>query len=117
VRWLKATGVTNGFGSTGRFEPDRSVTRGEMASFLWRTVARPTGDPHHRFSDVSSSAHFNQAVSWMRAKHITNGFGNTGRYEPSRRVSRAETSAMMYRLSSNRDAWTAARRIPSAVRF
>jgi hypothetical protein len=117
VRWLRATEVTDGFGSTGRFEPDRPVTRGEMASFLWRAVNRPLGDPSHRFPDVSTSDHYNQAVSWMRAHDITNGFGTTGHYEPGRRVSRAEVSAMMYRLASSKDAWSAVRRPPSAVNF
>jgi hypothetical protein len=117
VRWLKATGITNGYGHTGRFEPDLVLTRGEMAEFLYRTVGRPTGDARHTFSDVSSARFYDQAVSWMVAHEITNGFGTTGRFEPDGPVTRAQNSAFLYRLASDQKAWRNATRTPSTTRF
>jgi hypothetical protein len=117
VRWLKATGVTNGYGNTGRFEPNRVLTRGEMAEFLYRTVGRPDGDARHTFPDVPSSRYYDQAVSWMLAHGITDGFGATGRFEPDRPVTRAQNSAFMYRLASDQRAWRSAPIIPSTTRF
>jgi subtilisin family serine protease len=42
VRWLKAEGITEG-SSTGGYEPTRTVTRAQMAAFLWRAAGRPLG--------------------------------------------------------------------------
>ena len=46
VLWAVENGITNGTGG-GKFSPDDPVTRGQMLTFLWRTVGRPgdTGDP------------------------------------------------------------------------
>lgn len=107
VRWMKAEGITDGVGNTGKFEPNRPVKRGEMATFLWRYVGEPTGDPGHGFPDVSSSDYFNQPVRWMKANGITDGYGNTGDYKPGRDVSRGQMAAMLYRLASTPPAWRA----------
>ena len=40
VLWLLATGVSTGTSAT-TFDPDRSVTRGEFATFLWRLSYQP----------------------------------------------------------------------------
>jgi hypothetical protein len=117
VRWMRASGITDGYGKTGRYEPHLTVTRGEMASFLWRTVGRPGGDPRHSFPDVPPSAHYDQAVSWLLAKGITDGMGRTGLYAPDETVTRAQTSAFLHRMASNPDAWTAAPSVPGTVTF
>ena len=109
VRWMKAQGITDGYGSTGRFEPNLEVTRGEMAAFLWRYVGQPAGDPWHRFSDVSSSRFYDQALRWLRANGITDGVGTSGEYRPSRSISRAEMATMLWRLASTPPAWREAR--------
>ena len=38
IRWLSQTGITTGVGGSNRFAPDAPVTRGEMATFLARTL-------------------------------------------------------------------------------
>ena len=40
VAWASATGITTGVTPT-RFEPNRSITRGEVATMLWRYVGSP----------------------------------------------------------------------------
>jgi hypothetical protein len=117
VRWMKHVGITDGYGNTGRFEPHRVVSRGEMASFLWRTAGRPTGDARHGFPDVPSSAHYDQAVSWLLAKGITDGMGRTGLYAPADGVTRAQTAAFLHRMASNPNAWGSAAFVPSTVTF
>jgi hypothetical protein len=117
VRWMKATRITDGYGNTGRYEPHREVSRGEMASFLWRTVGRPTGDPRHSFPDVSSTAHYDVAVSFLLASKITDGMGRTGLYAPAEVVTRAQTAAFLHRMASNPHAWRNASSIPGTVTF
>ena len=117
VRWMKAKEITDGFGDTGLFKPDRTVTRGETAAFLWRYVGKPAGDPGHGFPDVSGSAHYNQAVRWMRANGLTDGFGSTGEYRPDQSVTRGEMSAMLYRLASTPPAWRSSSSISPHATF
>jgi hypothetical protein len=40
VSWAVRHRITDGVGTTGRFEPDWPVTRGQMAAFLYRLVLR-----------------------------------------------------------------------------
>jgi hypothetical protein len=117
VRWAKAEGVTNGFGNTGMYEPHRNVTRGEMASFLWRTAGSKPGATPHDFPDVPRSAHYDAPVSWALFHGITNGYGNTGRFEPNLAVTRGETAAFMHRLASVRGAWGIDVTSPSTAEF
>jgi hypothetical protein len=117
VRWAKAVGVTNGFGKTGRYEPHLNVTRGEMASFLWRVAGSKPGATPHSFPDVPWNAHYDPAVSWALFHGITNGYGDTGRYEPRLDVTRGETAAFMHRLASVRGAWAIDVRSPSTAVF
>ncbi len=77
VCWLKASNVTTGVNGTSAFAPDRALTRGEMALFLWRVAGQPTGSPHPAFTDrppapLCSSG----AVAWLSANGITTGMRN-----------------------------------------
>ena len=117
VRWLTAEGITDGFGKTGLFKPHETVTRGQMAAFLWRTTGEPSPSSTHDFPDVSSTNYYHDAVSWMAEHGITDGWGNTGRYEPDRAVTRAQASAFLHRLATTEAAWHASATIPSTASF
>lgn len=117
VRWLTAEGITDGVGSTGRYQPDARVSRAQMAAFLWRMAGRPSGYPDHRFPDVPRGSYYDEAVRWLKAEGITDGVGSTGRYEPDQAVTRAQMAAFLHRLAGQRSAWRDAGHVPSTVRF
>ena len=117
VAWMAEHGITDGWGNTGRFEPHRRVTRDQMAAFLWRTAGRPPAPEPHDFPDVASGAYYDEAVAWLAAHEITDGWGDTGRYEPERVVTRAQAAAFLYRLAHTEAAWSDAPTIPSTVGF
>jgi SpoIID/LytB domain protein len=108
VRWLKANGVTDGYGNTGRFEPDIAVSRGQMATFLHRLSGLKAPTRSHGFPDVVRGAFYEQAVSWAVEHGITDGYGTTGRFEPGITVNRAQMAAFLFRLASRGSAWTGA---------
>jgi SpoIID/LytB domain protein len=97
VSWLVQEGITDGWGTTGRFEPRRAVDRGQMAAFLYRMAGEPTVSGRHDFSDVSRSAYYDTAVTWLQQQRITDGVGNTGRYEPTSNVTRAQMASFLIR--------------------
>jgi hypothetical protein len=117
VRWMFAEGITDGYGTTGRFEPSRAVSRGEMAAFLWRYAGRPEGDPAHRFPDVSDQRYFDVAVRWLRQNGITDGYGSTGEYRPGNSITRAQMAAMLWRLGATPPAWRASPTLSPYVTF
>jgi hypothetical protein len=102
VRWLRAEGVTKGSGEPGAFAPQRSVSRAQMAAFLWRIHDAPTDRPPHGFADVPNSAYFGSAVRWLRAEGITIGSDALGNaFEPAQSVTRAQMAAFLWRSAGS----------------
>jgi SpoIID/LytB domain protein len=106
VRYLRATGVTDGVGNTGRYGPHQAVTRSEMATFLHRLSGLRAPGQRHPFPDVPRGSYYDRAVSWAFQYRITDGVGNTGRYQPLDPVTRAQMAAFLHRLASRSGAWS-----------
>ena len=117
VAWARANGVTTGFGGTGRFEPDLPVTRGELVTFLWRTVGRPTGYLGHGFTDTIPGAYYDQAVRWAAFHGVTTGVGGSDRFAPNAPVTRGEAVTFMRRAAADPAVWSAGSPVPSTVVF
>jgi hypothetical protein len=105
VRWGVNHGVTDGMGNTGRFEPHTTVNRAQMVTMMWRLMGRPAARHRHRFPDVPANSYYDQAVSWAVERGITDGVGNTGRFQPLGPVSRAQAVTFLYRLAHDRGSW------------
>jgi uncharacterized protein (DUF1501 family) len=99
VDWLFAEGITTGVG-LGRFAPDDIVTRGQMATFLWRLEGSPTGSPGAGFVDVSGGSFYSDAVDWLLYRGITTGVGGN-RFAPNDRVTRAQMATFLWRLAGS----------------
>ena len=97
VAWLKAEGITTGTSAT-TFSPNDTVTRGQMAAFLFRLAGEPGGSPAHGFSDVPASAFYADAVAWLKAEGITTGTSATT-FSPNDTVTRGQMAAFLFRLA------------------
>jgi hypothetical protein len=95
VQWMANEAITTGT-STGCFSPDRAVTRGEVATFIWRRAGAPAPAAPAAFSDVAASAFYSDAVAWMAASGITTGT-SASTYEPQRPVTRGEVATLLWR--------------------
>ncbi|WP_229023070.1 S-layer homology domain-containing protein [Actinomarinicola tropica] len=97
VRWLAGEGITTGVGGSDRFAPEAPVTRGEMATFLWRHAGAPaSGGP--LFADVAHGAFYATAVRWLAAEGITTGVGGSDRFAPDAAVTRGEMATFLWRF-------------------
>ena len=96
VGWMSTTGITTGTSPT-TFSPDATVTRADVATSLWRYIGRPRGFAHS-FTDASPGEAFADAVAWMSAQGITNGFtaSTFGSGEPA---TRAHIVTFLWRLA------------------
>jgi hypothetical protein len=116
VRWLKAAGITTGVGGANLFDPEGVVTRGQMATFLWRAAGRPSVTAGHGFDDVPDGAFFDQPVRWLKAHQLTTGFaGSVTSFVPDGPVTRSQMAAFLHRLASAPLAWATS--APSTVTF
>ena len=114
VNWLYEAEITTGTSPT-RFAPDDYVTRGQMATFLWRICGRPAPDSPSAFVDVPSGAYYEEAVAWMSELRITTGTSPTT-YSPLDRLRRGEMATFLHRLATTPEAWQRAEP-PSSVEF
>ena len=95
VAWMAGTGITGGTGPR-TFAPDRTLTRAEVATFMWRRAGRPSRAPVVHFEDVPAGRYFSEAVAWMAAEAITTGT-SPGRFSPHREVDRAQAVTFLWR--------------------
>jgi len=98
VAWMASRGITTG-ATPLTFEPDRSVTRGELATFLHRLLDSPSRGPQ-AFDDVHTTDFFADAVAWMVADGITKGTSATT-FHPNRPVTRAELATFLFRIDGS----------------
>lgn len=101
INWAAETGVA--FGVTNlRFAPHASVTREQVAAFLWRREGSPNpADTAPAFADASDiSAYAVPAVEWAREQGVISGKGNN-LFDPQGTATRAELAAMLHRWLSS----------------
>ena len=99
VQWSVDNGITGVDGTC--FSPEKPVTRGETAVWIWRMRDRPQA-PAHSFVDVVA-AEQQQSVAWMVSEGVTTGTSDTT-FSPDRELTRVEVAAFLWRLASRPDA-------------
>lgn len=101
--WAAAMGITTGT-TDGTFRPHDEVTRGQMASLLWRLLGRPAPDGRHEFDDVAPGRHYDEAVSWLAEQGIVSGHAD-GRYRPHGALHRGEMAKLLHELARQPLLW------------
>ena len=104
VAWAAEKGIVGGVGD-GKFDPEGSITREQMATILFRYAQKKNIDTSKRgelsgFADsgkVSSWA--KDAVQWTVAEKIING--SDGKLLPQGNATRAQVSAILMRFLEN----------------
>lgn len=97
ITWLTDEGLITGR-ADGRFLPERAITRGQVASLLWRIMGEPTEGSDPGFDDVPNDAHYAQAVRWLTANGIARGIDDDN-FGPHRPVSRGQFAVMLHALA------------------
>lgn len=102
VAWASGAGIVTGY-NDGRFQPNRSVNREQMAAMLYR-YAKSQGmdsgalDSLSGFHDgVKVSPYAADAVKWAAGNGLIDSKAD-GRIDPSGNVTRAQAAALLQRL-------------------
>jgi len=99
ICWLASTGVTTGTSAT-TFSPTASVTRQQMAAFLYRMAGQTTFTPPAKpsFSDVPTNSDYFKNIDWLKTTGITTGTSATT-FSPTAGVTRQQMAAFLYRMA------------------
>ncbi len=101
IRAVAAADITTGVGP-GRFAPEQTVSRAQMATFLTRALelADPGWDT---FTDVAPDSVHAPGIRAVAAAGITTGVGG-GRFDPAGQVTRAQMATFLFRAVLDPDA-------------
>ena len=100
VAWAAEKKVVLGAAGT-TFEPDRNVTREQLAAMLWRKEGQPAADISRlkEFSDGDMvNTYAQEAMSWAIGAGVING-NSDGTLKPRSSATRAEVCAMLMRYA------------------
>ena len=90
--------------SNSEFSPQMTMTRGMIATVLYRSASMPDGKGFEgRFGDVSADAYYAEPISWAVKSRIVLGVGD-GRFEPESPISRQDLAVILMRYASSRGA-------------
>ena len=95
VLWAVEKKITAGT-SASTFSPNAGCTRGQVATFLWRTQGEPAANGSNPFTDVSTNAYYYNAVLWAVANEVTNGTSETT-FSPEATCTRGQIVTFLYR--------------------
>ena len=99
VLWAVENGVTNGMTAT-TFNPNVTVSRAQMVTFLWRAHGSPKVTAENPFTDVNANEYYYDAVLWAVANGVTNGTSPTT-FSPNAAVTRSQAVTFQWRAAGS----------------
>lgn len=98
ITWAVEQGIITGY-IWGGFAPDAKISRQAVAAMLWRAVGEPPPPlDAPTFNDVPVGHPFRDAIRWMAATGITEGYADGG-FHPGDGVTRQAMAAFLHRYS------------------
>lgn len=96
VLWAYENKITQGIDAT-HFAPDKTVTRGQVVTFLWRAQGEPqVSASTNPFEDVPMSSYALQAVLWAKSEGITTGV-DSAHFGTNTSCTRGQVVTFLYR--------------------
>ena len=99
VRFVQEQGLMNGY-SDGRFGPNDTLSRSQLAQILFNKEGRPGVDYLLDFPDVAGEAWYTEAIRWAASQGIVGGYGN-GTFGPNDPITREQLAVMLWRYSGS----------------
>ena len=99
VLWAVEQGITKGTSAT-TFSPDKTCSRAEIVTFLWRSEDQPEPtSASNPFTDLKPNGFYVNAVAWAVENGITKGMTDTT-FEPETTCTRGQIVTFLYRDKS-----------------
>ena len=97
VLWAAEQGIAKGTSETA-FSPNRTVSRAQVAAFLYRAAGAPAVSGSSGFADVPPEAYYADAVKWAADAGITTGTGDAA-FRPDDACTRGQIVTFLYRAA------------------
>ncbi len=90
------------FGGTSEttFSPDEPMSRGMLATVLYRLEGSPSQDAASKFSDVSDDAWYAPGIAWATGNGIAGGYGD-GQFGPDDSITREQFAVMLWKYAGS----------------
>ncbi|MBR6915375.1 MAG: S-layer homology domain-containing protein [Clostridia bacterium] len=98
IKYAVDRGYMNGVGD-GKFDPTGALTRGMVATVLWRREGSPAPTAPSGFSDVPAGSWYADAVAWAKQTGVVNGMTETT-FAPNAFITREQLATMLFRFSA-----------------
>ncbi len=95
AEWAVVNGITEGTSAT-KFSPEKTLTRAQAVTFLWRAAGSPKAEGENPFEDVAEGAYYYDAVLWAVSNGITQGTTATT-FRPELTINREMAMTFLYR--------------------
>ena len=94
INYVTEEGIMNGTGKN--FDPNGSLTRGQLVTMLYRQAGKPEveGKVSETFTDCEDGKWYSNAVLWAAQNKIVNGYGDV--FKPNQAVTRQEMAKILY---------------------
>jgi len=103
IDWAVLEEITNGTSKT-TFSPDKTCTRAEAVTFLWRAAGCPEPkDVENPFTDVTLDTWYAKAVLWAVEEGITKGTSETT-FSPDETCIRGQIVTFLWRMQDEPEA-------------
>ncbi|MCM1440515.1 MAG: S-layer homology domain-containing protein, partial [Roseburia sp.] len=96
INEMAARGIVNGVGED-TFDMDSAVTRGTLATMLFRLSNGKEGYTND-FTDVADNSWYKDAVAWAAKAGVVTGFGD-GTFGGDQTITREQLALMLYRYA------------------
>ena len=97
VEYVCRNGLMEGT-SAVTFDPSGTVTRGTVATILWRLAGSPVVNYQMTFPDVAGGEWYSEAVRWAASEGVITGYDN-GNFGPNDPITREQLAVMLYRYA------------------
>lgn len=97
VGYANQNGLFSGI-SENSFAPNDDLTRAMLVTVLYRAEGQPEIENTMKFTDVSESDYYADAVTWAEANGIVNGVSEK-EFAPNDKITREQIAAIMYRYA------------------
>ncbi|GEM_PF-1231616 len=114
VAWMADQKITTGT-QLNLFSPEATLTRGQLATFLWRYAGEPAAPPNDNFTDLVPNTYYTDAIAWMVEWKITTGLSATS-FGPEDPVTRGQVATFLWRLAGTPDAFDPSVTLPTGMR-
>ena len=97
IDFVVSHGLMKGMGGS-RFQPNTSMTRGQLVTVLYRLAGEPAVEGASPFTDVQAGRFYADAVTWAYSNEIAKGV-TAGRFMPGSPVTREQMVTFLARFA------------------